>query len=60
MSDPKPKPCPVCESDDLEVDSSTNSASWVQCRQCDHKLQQACSEEAVVRRWNKLPRTTTA
>ncbi|WP_460060997.1 hypothetical protein [Pseudomonas sp. S2_A05] len=56
MSDPKPKPCPECGDDDLEIDSAANAASWVECRGCEFKLQHACSEEAVVRRWNKLER----
>lgn len=56
MSDPKPKPCPACGENDLEVDSAANAASWVQCRDCEFTLQHACSEEAVVRRWNKLER----
>lgn len=59
MSDPKPKPCPECGEDDLEVDSAANAASWVECRGCEFKIQHACSEEAVIRRWNKLDRKTT-
>lgn len=49
----KLKGCPKCGSDDLEVDS-TWCASWVECRDCGHKLQHACSEDAIIKRWNRL------
>lgn len=54
------KPCPECGSEDLELDSSANAASWVQCRDCEFTLQHECSEEAIARRWNKLDRKAAA
>lgn len=59
MSEPKPKPCPECNSDDLEVDSA-QGGSWVQCRECEFKVQHACSESAVVVRWNKIAKAKSA
>lgn len=53
--EPKPKPCPECKSTDLDVDS-TWCASWVQCYDCEFKIQHECSETAIVKRWNKLER----
>ena len=53
--EPKPKPCPECKSADLDIDS-TWCASWVQCCDCEFKLQHECSETAIVKRWNKLER----
>lgn len=49
------KSCLECGSNDLDVDS-TWCASWVQCIACEFKLQYECSEEAIIRRWNKLER----
>jgi hypothetical protein len=51
----EPKPCPECKSTDLDIDS-TWCASWVQCCDCEFKLQHECSETAIVKRWNKLER----
>lgn len=56
MSTPKPKPCPECGSDDLSVDSNKDCGSWVDCNCCDFRFLRACSEDAVIRQWNKLPR----
>lgn len=55
MTQVKRKPCPECNSEDLEVDS-TWCASWVSCYSCEFKLQHECSEDAIVKRWNKLER----
>ena len=55
MTQVKRKPCPECNSEDLEVDS-TWCASWVSCYDCEFKLQHECSEDAIVKRWNKLER----
>lgn len=52
----KLKDCPECGSDDLEVDS-TWCSSWVECSGCGHKLQHACSEDAICKRWNKLSKS---
>lgn len=49
------KPCPECGSKVLDVDS-TWCAAWVQCTDCEFKLQYECSEEVIIRRWNKLER----
>ena len=55
------KPCPKCGCNDryeLEVDSSSiANASWVYCSYCEYRFQHKCSEEAVVKRWNKIDRT---
>lgn len=55
MSEPKPKPCPDCSSKELEVDSA-QGGSWVQCLDCEFKVQYACSESAIVVRWNRVLR----
>lgn len=55
--EPKPKPCPECKSVDLDVDS-TWCASWVQCYDCEFKIQHECSETAIVKRWNKIDRNS--
>lgn len=55
MSEVKPKHCPECGSDDINVDSA-QGGSWAQCRECEFKVKHACSESAVVVRWNKVLR----
>ncbi len=53
----KLKPCPECDSPDVAVDSNSNARqSWVECADCEYKLQAAAPEETIMARWNKLPR----
>ena len=56
MKEHNPKPCHECKSTDLDIDSA-QGGSWVQCCDCEFKVQHACSESAVVKRWNKIDRT---
>lgn len=45
-------PC-RCGNTHLEVDSNRNAnASWIQCGDCDFRMQEACDEETLVERWN--------
>lgn len=55
----KPKPCPECRCADIDVDSA-QGGSWAQCEDCGFKVQRACSEEAVVKTWNAIPRLEKA
>ena len=50
--------CPKCGCpDELEHDSSSAAeASWVECHNCDYRLQGKCDEETIAERWNKLIR----
>lgn len=51
-----PKPCPKCGSTDLWQDSAANAASWIECNDCEYRFQHACSEVALIRKWNQLER----
>ena len=52
------KPCPKCGCpDELELDSSSASeASWIECHNCEYRMQSRCDEETLEERWNKLSR----
>lgn len=51
-------PCPKCGcQDELELDSSSAAeASWIECHNCEHRMQAKCDEETLAERWNKLSR----
>jgi hypothetical protein len=55
----KLKPCPKCGCpDELCLDSSRYAeASWIECHDCGHRVQESCPEEIMARRWNKLDRS---
>lgn len=52
------KPCPKCGChDELELDSnSAAEASWIQCHNCEYRVQQRCDEETLTERWDKMSR----
>lgn len=50
-------PCPKCGcADELELDSSIAEASWIECHNCEHKMQAKCDEETLTERWNRISR----
>lgn len=54
MIEQKPKDCPKCGSDDIDVDSNASMRiSEVSCGDCGHKMQGKVCEESMVERWNK-------
>lgn len=57
----KANPCPKCGCDDLHIDSNLQAnASWIECNECEHRLQMPCSEEEIVDRWNVIPAAMSA
>lgn len=52
------QPCPKCGCpDELELDSLTMAeASWIECHNCEHRMQARCDEETLTERWNKFSR----
>jgi len=52
------EPCPKCGCpDELYLDSNSNAeASWIDCANCEHRMQRTCDEETLQERWNKLSR----
>ena len=54
----KLKPCPKCGCpDELYMDSSSAAeASWIECHNCEHRMQAKCDEETLAERWNKFGR----
>lgn len=51
------KDCPECGSDLIGVDSSYSMrVSVVSCTDCGFEMQDKCSEDALVKKWNKLER----
>ena len=52
------QPCTKCGCpDELELDSSSAAeASWIECHNCERRMQARCDEETLTERWNKLSR----
>jgi len=52
------KPCPKCGCpEELELDSNSDAeASWIECHNCEHRMQARCDEETLADQWNKLSR----
>jgi hypothetical protein len=51
------KPCPKCGCPDPEVDSCAGAnASWVECHNCEFRIQKRTHEEGVIKHWNKISR----
>ncbi|MFY2995897.1 Lar family restriction alleviation protein [Achromobacter xylosoxidans] len=50
--------CPKCGSADVYIDSNRQAeASWIECSDCDHRMQQSVDEETLTERWNALDRS---
>lgn len=51
-------PCPKCGSSDVYIDSNRHvPASWIECDDCDNRMQEAVDEDALTERWNALDRS---
>ncbi len=56
----KLKCCPECGSPDVYIDSNRQAAaSWIECADCDHRMQQSVDEDTLTERWNALDRSAT-
>lgn len=54
----KLKRCPKCGSHDVYIDSNRQAeASWIECADCDHRMQQKVDEDTLMQRWNALDRS---
>ena len=50
--------CPKCGSGDVYIDSNRHAeASWIECCDCDHRMQSNVDEETLTERWNALDRS---
>lgn len=52
------KTCPECESDFITVNSSREMrVSEIICDDCGFSIQEKINEDALVKKWDKLPRS---
>jgi transposase-like protein len=58
IGDGKMKTCPYCESDMISVNSSRElRISEIVCDDCGFSMQEKINEDALVKKWDKLPRS---